>query len=323
MNETASGYLDVDRAVDSIQVGARHRHDLGDIDALAESIRTLGLLQPITVTPDGVLVCGLRRLAAIKQLGMRTTRVWVRTGISTGVQHLLAEKDENTLHKPLSIVEAAAVYREIKTLLAEDAARRQAGTQFSTARQPGRITGPADGGGRLPPPSRDAAKSRTQAARLATGSAAYKRLEAVGRLERIRDDAQQRPQIRQHAAEALEKVEAGAPVLPLYELIKSEIATNVYGPARPTPDPDREVRAAGTATSDGGRPGLTKGTVRRFLLMVNSLDGWTDTFDADQIGRGLSAQEWATFERVLDALGKFAVVARAGRAAADAHRVQP
>ena len=79
---TTQGYLDVDRAVDSIRVGRRYRQDLGDLDALAESIAELGLLQPITVTPDGLLVCGLRRLAALKKLGMRTTRVWVRTGIS-------------------------------------------------------------------------------------------------------------------------------------------------------------------------------------------------------------------------------------------------
>lgn len=44
------------RTVDSIQVGNRHRKDLGDIDALAASIERDGLLQPITVTPEGVLV---------------------------------------------------------------------------------------------------------------------------------------------------------------------------------------------------------------------------------------------------------------------------
>ena len=64
----ATGHIELDRTVESIQVGRRHRHDLGDLDALAASIERDGLLQPITITPDGLLVCGVRRLAAIRQL---------------------------------------------------------------------------------------------------------------------------------------------------------------------------------------------------------------------------------------------------------------
>ena len=79
------GHIELDRAIDSIRVGARHRTDLGDIDALAASIERQGLLQPITVTPDGDLVCGARRLAALRQLGHRQVSVWVRSGISDGL----------------------------------------------------------------------------------------------------------------------------------------------------------------------------------------------------------------------------------------------
>ena len=56
-------------SVDSIQVGTRHRLDLGDIAGLAESIEDLGLLHPITVDQDGRLLAGARRLAAYKRLG--------------------------------------------------------------------------------------------------------------------------------------------------------------------------------------------------------------------------------------------------------------
>ena len=66
-----AGHIELERAVDSIAVGRRHRTDLGDIDALAASIDRDGLLQPPTITPDGVLVCGARRMAAIKKLGWR------------------------------------------------------------------------------------------------------------------------------------------------------------------------------------------------------------------------------------------------------------
>ena len=47
----------------------RQRRDLGDIPALADSIRRLGLINPICITRDMVLVAGERRLAACKSLG--------------------------------------------------------------------------------------------------------------------------------------------------------------------------------------------------------------------------------------------------------------
>lgn len=50
---TTDGHIELERSVASLQVGARHRHDLGDIDALAASIERVGLLQPITITPTG------------------------------------------------------------------------------------------------------------------------------------------------------------------------------------------------------------------------------------------------------------------------------
>ncbi|EFG46742.1 ParB-like protein, partial [Brevibacterium mcbrellneri ATCC 49030] len=106
---THSGEIVLDRAVESIIVGHRHRHDLGDLDALADSIARKGLLQPPTITPDGVLVCGARRLAAIKQLGWRTVGVWVRSNVSTRLEHRLAEQDDNELHKDLDPREAAAM----------------------------------------------------------------------------------------------------------------------------------------------------------------------------------------------------------------------
>lgn len=133
---SGGGHIELERTVSSITIGSRHRTDLGDIDALAASIDRDGLLQPITITPEGVLVCGRRRLAAIQKLGWRTVNVWVRSGISDRLGHLLAEQDDNLLHKDLTPLEAASLYRELKELLAEDAARRQEATRFgATARR--------------------------------------------------------------------------------------------------------------------------------------------------------------------------------------------
>jgi ParB family transcriptional regulator, chromosome partitioning protein len=55
--------------IDTIVIGERIRKDMGDIAGLAESIEDIGLLQPIIVTPDGLLLCGERRLRACKLLG--------------------------------------------------------------------------------------------------------------------------------------------------------------------------------------------------------------------------------------------------------------
>jgi len=46
--------------IDEIKVVDRARRDLGDVQALADSIKTLGLLQPPVVTQEHVLVAGER-----------------------------------------------------------------------------------------------------------------------------------------------------------------------------------------------------------------------------------------------------------------------
>ncbi|MCI2182840.1 MAG: ParB N-terminal domain-containing protein, partial [Bifidobacterium psychraerophilum] len=158
MNSAAGGHIELDRAVASIRVGQRHRRDLGDLNALVSSIEREGLLQPITITPDGFLVCGARRLAAVRQLGWKTVNVWVRSAISDRLAHLLAEQDDNVLHKQLTPLEAEALYREIKQLLAEDASRRQTASRFSADNQPG-----SDGGSNFDPPSPSADRTRKQA----------------------------------------------------------------------------------------------------------------------------------------------------------------
>lgn len=56
--------------INNIRVGdQRHRHDLGDLDGLAKSIRAVGLLHPVTVDEQGNLLAGARRLAACQSLG--------------------------------------------------------------------------------------------------------------------------------------------------------------------------------------------------------------------------------------------------------------
>src|SRR5699024_12591052 len=77
------------------------------------------------------------------------------TTLFRSLGQLLAEQDDNMLHKPYTQLEAAGLYREIKQVMAEDAARRKSATQFSSENQPGN-----DGPAKFAGPSRDRKSTR-------------------------------------------------------------------------------------------------------------------------------------------------------------------
>ena len=54
--------------IDSINV-PEGRRELKNLDTLIESIREIGLINPITVKVGGILVAGYHRLEACKRLG--------------------------------------------------------------------------------------------------------------------------------------------------------------------------------------------------------------------------------------------------------------
>lgn len=211
MAASSPGHIELERALDSITVGQRHRTDLGDIPALAESIRAEGLLQPITVTPDGVLVCGRRRLEALRLLGHRSTNVRVRSNLSGRLSQLLAEQNDNSLHKPLSLIEAESLYRELKVVLAEDAARRQAATRFGAEGGVPQDSAGVHGAVESTAP-RSAGEARVQAARMVTGHGSQTMLEQISRLKDLANDDTRPEHIRTQAAEELARIEAGGKV---------------------------------------------------------------------------------------------------------------
>jgi ParB family chromosome partitioning protein len=63
------------RRISDIIIDHCYRHDLGDLQGLAASIRELGLLRPVLITPDDRLIAGRRRLEACKLLGWETIPV--------------------------------------------------------------------------------------------------------------------------------------------------------------------------------------------------------------------------------------------------------
>jgi ParB family chromosome partitioning protein len=112
--------------VTSIKVGERHRKDLGDVRALADSIAAVGLLQPLVVTPCLTLVAGARRLEAVRMLGREEVPVYVVDGLDDARLALRAERDENTCRKDLTLSEAVALGKALEELEKPKAKARQA-----------------------------------------------------------------------------------------------------------------------------------------------------------------------------------------------------
>ena len=113
--------------IDSIIVADRCRKDLGDVRALADSIKAVGLLHLPVVTGDRKLVAGERRLAAMRLLGWTETPVHEVATLAEAADLLRAERDENTCRKDLSPSEAVAIGERIESVLRPQAeARREA-----------------------------------------------------------------------------------------------------------------------------------------------------------------------------------------------------
>ncbi len=320
-----TGHIELERAVESISIGVRHRtNPEQDLAPLMRSIDRLGLLQPVTITPDGVLICGQRRLEAVKALGWRTLRVWVRTGLSDDLTRLLAEQDENSLHKPLSPRDAAALYRELKDLLTEDAARRQQASRFGADQAD--TESPAGGPDSGPPQIRPG-KTGRQAAMLVTHTASHTRLEQICEMEQIAADRDQPAVVRKVAQSELDLVRQGGAVDPAYQHVKTTLQAAATQAADSAPeDLDALAQAALThAKQDRARrirenrlkraaaAQQARRSVRSFVLTWADLQDWTEHYDAVEVGQQLSDADWVMFERIIQQTSAFAETARSQR----------
>lgn len=303
------GGIELDRSVDTIMVGIRHRAELGDIDSLAESIKRCGLLQPITITLDGTLLCGARRLAAIKKLGWPTVKVWVRSGISGKLAHLLAEQDENVLHKPLTQLENTTLYREIRALIQEDAARRVEETQFSSEYQPGK-----DGLGNFPRPSEAVGDTRIQAAKMLPDAPSYKTMDKIAWIQNLATDNEQEPSVREQAEATLEQIEGGAAVHPLWEKLKQLTKDSAAARSAVAAALSAEALERAMAEKRGKSNQLRKKTMsirssadheveqwshRAFVNTWRAFDGWWLHFDVTVLAEKLTNDEVEEFSAVV------------------------
>lgn len=344
------GHIELERAVESIWAGRRHREDYGDLDPLVESIARDGLLQPITITPDGMLICGARRLAAIRRLGWKTVNVWVRSGISTTLGQLLAEQDDNLLHKPLTRTEEATLYAELKALMVEDAAGRQEASRFTSKQENPRSHGPAT----VAVPQKG--ETRQQAALMVTGRNAYTSLERINELQHLAADPAQPDDVQRRAREELDRIDAGESITGAQHRIRAaqalaELDALASDPVQPAGI--RDTAAAGAArlrelentarpadlerlavlaverakSATKKRPAQLASArlhaveeqpreflpVRSFVYLWDELSTWTERYDPETIGPALSHEQWAMFENAVTATVRFLKAARAAR----------
>lgn len=326
----ATGHVELERAVNSISIGVRHRtNPEEDLAPLMRSIERLGLLQPVTITPDGVLICGQRRLEAVKRLGWRTLRVWVRVGLSDDLTRLLAEQDENTMHKPLSPLDAAALYRELKNLLTEDAERRQRASQFGAGETDaeGQAGGPDSG-----PPQMGPGKTGRQAAMLVTQTASHTRLEQICEMEQLAADRDQPAVLRKVAESELDQIRRGGAVDPSYQRVKAALRVATTQTPADAPDDLEALAEAALARAKEDRARnirenrlkraaaaqRARRSVRSFVLMWADLQGWTEHYDAVEVGQQLNDADWVMFERIVEETCAFADSARSERGSTSA-----
>lgn len=94
----------------------RQRRELRGIDELAESIHRLGLIHPIVIDTDGVLVAGERRLTAVKSLGWTHIPTQLSTDLDPRTHHAI-ELEENVKRQDITWQERALAmdkYLEIR-----------------------------------------------------------------------------------------------------------------------------------------------------------------------------------------------------------------
>jgi ParB family chromosome partitioning protein len=87
----------------------------GDIDALAESLKKFGQINPIMITDKNVLIAGGRRLEAAKSLGWRTINAIV-VDVPEELSRLEYEVEENLRRQDLNPEEFAAASKRIHRL---------------------------------------------------------------------------------------------------------------------------------------------------------------------------------------------------------------
>ena len=101
--------------IEDIKVKKRLRKEMGDINALADSLKRFGQINPIVITKKNVLIAGERRLEAARSLGWRTINAVV-ADISDELTMVEYELEENIQRRDFTQEETEEAARKIHKL---------------------------------------------------------------------------------------------------------------------------------------------------------------------------------------------------------------
>ncbi len=101
----------------TIKEELRIRQELGDTATLENSIRKVGLLNPILVDENYRLIAGHRRLTACRNLGWREIEATIVRFEGDLLKMLAAEVDENLLRKEFTGEEIESIERRREEIL--------------------------------------------------------------------------------------------------------------------------------------------------------------------------------------------------------------
>jgi ParB/RepB/Spo0J family partition protein len=101
--------------IEDVKWDKRYREEFGDLEDLAESIKDKGILQPITVSTDMVLLAGERRIRAAKLAGLTKIPALVRK-VEGEIDAREIELIENLYRKDFTWVEVCRGVRDVDSL---------------------------------------------------------------------------------------------------------------------------------------------------------------------------------------------------------------
>jgi ParB family chromosome partitioning protein len=101
--------------IEDIKVKKRVRKELGDVAALADSLKHFGQINPVVITKNNVLIAGERRLEAAKSLGWRTVNAVVME-FPDALSKLEYEVEENIQRRDFTPQEVAEATQRIYRL---------------------------------------------------------------------------------------------------------------------------------------------------------------------------------------------------------------
>lgn len=296
--------------IDTIDVNGRHRRDMGDIQALADSIADVGLLNPVTLTREGRLVAGHRRIEAVRLLGMDTVPVRFADNLDDAAKLLRAERDENVCRLDMKPSEKAALGEALLAIEADRARERtaQAGRSAAPGRRAersGDVSGPLGGD------SRDAVGKA-----LGMSGRTYSELRGAYALA---NDPDAPAEHRQAAQEALDKMDAGEGIYlarkELRQKITAKPAEAEPGAAEPEPEsPDADW--VPLPNEKGPRPAKR----RRELIAEMGAHGYTSGHISDRLGILPQTVRQIAREESIEIIGD-RVVGRGGGRRPDSNRI--